>query len=488
MRLIPVVAGGGLYGRGDYDDGVYFAAASGLVHGLLPYRDFLLLHPPGILLALAPFAALANGIGDPTAFAVARIGFMLLGAANAILVALVLRRLGLVAAFTGGLCYAVFLPAVRAEHSTLLEPIATTCLLVALILVLRAAEPAAVAHRFRRNTTWLLVAVGGLLGVATTFKIWGVVPLAAVALWVLLTAGWRRMVPLLIGFAVAATAICLPFFIAAPQRMWKMVVLAQLGRSDAGVGWLDRAEVIAGLPPASVFANSDLHRWLLLVSGITFLGCCAGAATIRIGRLSLLLVAATAGLLLITPSWFHHYAAFSAAPIALVIGSGASWLAGRLHRPTAVFAAIAAVGALIAGYAGTVVSVPYGRPFPTSAFAAQVASTAGCVTADDPIGLIELDVNSRNLERGCRLVADLGGYNYVLQSGSGSFRRRIENPDWQQTALSYLRGGNVAIVGTRFRRGVSFTSATARQVHSWPVLQEVGAISIRRPLPQFNLR
>ena len=57
---------------GNYDDGVHFAAALGLVNGLLPYRDFLLLHPPGVVLALAPFAALSWLIGEPDAMAVSR--------------------------------------------------------------------------------------------------------------------------------------------------------------------------------------------------------------------------------------------------------------------------------------------------------------------------------------------------------------------------------------------------------------------------------
>src|SRR4051794_25537891 len=112
LRLVPVLTGGGLYGRGNYDDGVYYAAASGFVHGLLPYRDFLLLHPPGIVLALAPFAALADVVGDPTALAVGRVTFMMVGAVNAVLVAVVLRRLGFAAAMVGGLVYAVALPAV----------------------------------------------------------------------------------------------------------------------------------------------------------------------------------------------------------------------------------------------------------------------------------------------------------------------------------------------------------------------------------------
>ena len=71
-RLLPVVRGGGLTGIIDYDDGVHFAAAIGLVHGQLPYRDFLLLHPPGIVLVLSPFAGLALVIGEPMAFGGAR--------------------------------------------------------------------------------------------------------------------------------------------------------------------------------------------------------------------------------------------------------------------------------------------------------------------------------------------------------------------------------------------------------------------------------
>ena len=53
-RLVPLLRGGGLYAAGNYDDGVHYAAAMGLVHGLLPYRDFLFLHPPGIAVLARP--------------------------------------------------------------------------------------------------------------------------------------------------------------------------------------------------------------------------------------------------------------------------------------------------------------------------------------------------------------------------------------------------------------------------------------------------
>ena len=55
-RLGEVLHGAGLTSDLGYDPGVYFAAADGLVHGRVPYRDFVLLHPPGIMLAVAPFA------------------------------------------------------------------------------------------------------------------------------------------------------------------------------------------------------------------------------------------------------------------------------------------------------------------------------------------------------------------------------------------------------------------------------------------------
>ena len=49
VRRVPVLRGGGLFGTMAYDDGVYFGSAIALLDGRVPYRDFLLLHPPGIL-------------------------------------------------------------------------------------------------------------------------------------------------------------------------------------------------------------------------------------------------------------------------------------------------------------------------------------------------------------------------------------------------------------------------------------------------------
>ena len=79
IRLVPVLRGGGLLGIGNYDDGVYYAAATGLIHGLLPYQDFLLLHPPGSTLLLAPFAAVAQLTGGVPYRRLAALGVEVVG-------------------------------------------------------------------------------------------------------------------------------------------------------------------------------------------------------------------------------------------------------------------------------------------------------------------------------------------------------------------------------------------------------------------------
>lgn len=479
MRLWPVLTGGGLYGRGNYDDGVYYTAAAGFVHGLMPYRDFLLLHPPGIVLALAPFAELARLVGDPTALAAARVAFMGIGTVNAILVAVVLRRLGPAAAGTGGLLYAVFFPAVYVEHSTLLEPLATTCLLGAVALAIGARDGG-------RAVPARLATAGVLLGLAASLKIWGVVPALAMIGWALLAVGWRRALVLLAGVAAGTTAVCLPFFAAAPDRMWRLVVLAQLGRPRTDASWWDRAVTIAGLTPFPVPASPQ--RWWLAVAAVVVAACCLAAFRSSVGRLGVLLLAATVAMLFSTPSWFLHYGAVAAAPVAVVVGAAAGWLATKVQN-RAAGALLGVVGVVVlALYGQAVLARPFGHAFPIAALARPVASARTCVTADDPIALIELNVLRRNLDRGCALVADLGGYNYALQVGAGRFHSRARNPQWQRVAVDYLRGGDVAVVGLRFHRGSGFTKATAKTVKSWPLLGTAGAVTVRRPTAYRSVR
>src|SRR6478752_4443898 len=219
-RIVPVLRGGGLTGLGNYDDGVYDAAGTALLYGVLPYRDYLFLHPPGIVLLLAPFGLAGH---DPTGLAAARLGWMLLGVANTVLVARILRPVGLLAAAVGGLFYATAFPAVYIEWTPLLEAPAQTCVVSAVLLLGRAEQMAS-------PTRVAAVLAGALLGVSATFKIWGVVPVATVLVWLLVRRRWRTATQVATGAVAAVTVICLPFFVAAPAQMWRMVVIDQLGR------------------------------------------------------------------------------------------------------------------------------------------------------------------------------------------------------------------------------------------------------------------
>ena len=136
-RVVPVWRGGGLSATNGYDDGVYYAAATSLVHGRLPYRDYVLLHPPGSTLLLSPFALLARATSDTAGFETARVAFLVLGAVNTLLVMVVAARVGRRAALPAGVFYAVFFPAVFVARTISLEELGTTTLLVALALLFR---------------------------------------------------------------------------------------------------------------------------------------------------------------------------------------------------------------------------------------------------------------------------------------------------------------------------------------------------------------
>ena len=242
VRAVPVLRGGGLEGYLGYDDGVYFAAAAALVDGVLPYRDFLLLHPPGIALLLSPFALIAGATDGATGFALARLAFMVIGALNAGLVTLVAGRYGRRAALVSGILYAMWYAASRAERTTILIGPQTTLLLVAVLILLSG----------RRLGVRRAALAGVCLGAAMAIQVWAVVPVAVVAVALLL--GWlgvegdrrRAAIGLLGGSAAALGAICLPFFVAAPGGFIRYVLIDQLARPSLDVGLVTRLRVLEG--------------------------------------------------------------------------------------------------------------------------------------------------------------------------------------------------------------------------------------------------
>ena len=473
-RLVPLLRGAGLYSLGNYDDGVHFAAGMGLIHGMIPYRDFLLLHPPGIVLILAPFAALSYVISEPDAMAVARLSWMALGGLNAILIALVLRPVGRVAAVIAALLYAVFFPAIYVEHTALLEPPMTAVMLAALVITRALGDGEGIRTRH-------YAVAGLLLGVSPAIKVWGVVVVLTVAGGLAYRRGLRHGMTVLVGAVASCTALCLPFFLSAPQAMWQMVVLDQLGRPRVDFRGVRRVDDVLGImlwtDPARLHAGT--------AAGLLLLG---AACIVCLARRELRLLAALlivhALLLVAAPIWFRHYSGFTAAPIVLVLGAGLATLlawAGSARpwlRPA--FAGAATLAVL--GSAIPLAELRLGQTFHGRAAAAVVANVPGCVVTDMPMTLIQIDVLRRNLERGCRLEVDLGGASYHLESGPYKDGRRADNPVWQEYALNYLRSGDAAVIA-RFYAGSGFSHRTARIVRSWPEIGRAGRYPIREPQP-----
>lgn len=480
-RLVPVLNGGGLYGYGNYDDGVYFAAAEGLVGGRAPYRDFLLLHPPGIVVALAPEAALAGITTDARAFAVARVCWMAMGALSTLLVLAILWPRSRFGATIGALSYALFYPAIYSEHSTLLEAPANFVLLLALLIIMRHTEGVdrESSSGWRHQLPWW--AAGFLVGLSPTFKIWGVVPVVVVGIWVAVRWGRPAVFRLLAGMVVSWLVVLGPFFVAAPGSMWRFVVLDQLGRGHTSASLVTRLAGIAGLGLVHVSIP------VVVGVGVAWAAATGLALSLRGARIFAVLHIVMGGFLLVTPSWFTHYAGFVAATAALVIGSAAAVLE---HR---VFAGRRTAGRLIAAFAVVALAASalplsratFGSTFPVATLrhAVSSGSTAGqgCVTSDDPANLIELNVLTRDVDRGCRLVVDLGGYSYDESVGGRQVARKI-NQDWQRIVVQYLGSGSVAVL-SRFTSHThrSLDAASTDLIRGWRLVAKSRHIVARTP-------
>jgi hypothetical protein len=458
VRFRLLVHTGGVLGSDGYDDGVYYAAADALVHGRLPYRDFLLLQPPGTIVALAPFAWLGTLTTDPTGETAARIGFILVGALNSVLVATISRRFGLGAALLAGFGYAVFLPAAYGERSTLLEPLGTCALLASVLLVRRSWQHPRLGP----------VLAGAAGGIALGMRIWFVVPVAVIAL-----VHRRSLLPYVVGAAAAGLALYLPFFAASPSALVREVVLDQLGRSRELPGTLRRIDTVLGAmnlhlqQPWSALLSA--HKVGLLLAG-TVLVLGVAAWTVRSARLFPLVAASTSLVLLISPTFFLHYGALTAPWLVLTAAVGATKLVSFIReRRLRILIAVL----LLAAFAGqdlrAVQVARSSEPIPVASLRSAAQHVPGCVISDDPQTLIALDVLSRDLRLGCTVWPDVTGYTYDRDSVKSDGRSvpRTQNLRWQTDVARYLRSGSAVIV---HRAATDLSPRTNRLVRSGPVL------------------
>jgi hypothetical protein len=404
-----------------YDDGVYLGTAIRLVHGVLPYRDYAFVHPPGIALLMTPAALVGRFVGTRDAMAVARCLTVLVVGINAGLAAWVVRSRGRGAMLVGGVALACFPLARIADHTVMLEPyLVLFCLAGACVMFDR--DGAIVNNR-------RLLLAGVLFGFAGAIKLFAIFPVI-VALCCCLPL-IRRLRTYLVGLVVGFGIPVLPFFVLAPGTMIHDVVISQLGRDASGRGNLPypwRLVLMFGIGGLqSVPSRGSIADWvavavvLVLVAGFF-------AARRHWSRLEWFLFGATAvtvAAMLTSAEFFEQYAYFvfplGAMLLATCVGrigefasrasdrmrgrsAGAVWIAGVVALP-----AVLVVGALSLIpsdlNAERALLAPAADP---GHLVARVIPPGACVVTEDPMILVNAN-RFVAAEPGCPKVVDAYG-------------------------------------------------------------------------------
>ncbi len=490
IRLLPVVLSGGLDGLIDYDDGVYMGSALSLAHGRIVYRDFYMLHPPGILYVLSPFSALSLLTSDATAFAAARVGFMLLGALNTFLVGLISARLGRPAALAASALYAVWIVPAYVERSTWLIGPQSTLLLLAVLALTLTRSPAGET----RPIGWRRAAlVGVLIGMCGAIQIWGVVTAAVVFAWLVVQVarqpgGWLRPLAAYCIAGVATVAITfVPFLLAAGDKMIRIVIFDQIGRGVATVPISQRMRAMEGIPNG-VVNRLGLHALPVVVFVVVVIAIAIVAWRRPIVRPWAALFAGQATLLLVTPSFFGHYSGWLAPVAALCIGAVFNELVAwtpALHGRAPAVGAVYAIG--LAGFlAITLAPSFFGRPQPSKRIDWQAASAqiagARCPTSDSPTVLIETGALRRMLNNACPLLVSPTGVSYDTDRDlPAKERSRPRQPEYQAIMRAYYGGSDAAVfIRKAGNNGLSQATRTAIRDHL-PVERRVGPMTIYLP-------
>lgn len=470
VRALPVLRGGGLFADLGYDDGVYFAAAVAAVHGLVPYRDFLFLHPPGIVIVLAPFAWVGDLTTSATGLALARVAFMVIGATNALLVALIAgKRHGRLAAICAGLLYAAWHASAGFERTTILPGPENALLLLGLLTLEWRHGNVEAPISSRRAAL-----AGVFLGLAMTIQLWEVVPLAVIVGWQAVRSlqTGRRSLNAPIAIAAGATAAfgiaCLPFLVIAGPQMIRYILVDQLARPNLGVPWIARLRLLEGLPPSGITLRYVPNPLVVAAAAATALVVAVGAWCKPEIRIWAVLLAAQTAVLLVIQAFYPHYAAWIAPVGSIAIGASVATIIDRFARqprrarPAALVYAMVVMIVLLPNIVRT------GEPLPVATLDQHLAA-ARCVAADRPILLIETATLQRDLDAACPLVLDTTGTSYDvgrggLMSGAAG-AARVNAAAYQRAMLAYYTGSAATMLDQLPADGLSSATWSAIRCH-----------------------
>jgi hypothetical protein len=311
-----------------YDSGVYLASTIHLISGVLPYRDFTFVQPPGILLLMSPVGVFSRVFGTHDGLILARVVSSFVTALNAGLLAWLVRHRGRLAMVLAGGGLA-FLPVSFFVSSSLtLEPYCILFVLLGSLVVFDRDE------MDEEVSTRRFVIGGLLLGFAALVKLWAIFPIGALALC--LVPKYRRRVGVLVAAAAGCfTALTLPFFLAAPHHFFSEVFAEQLFREaapiqGASIGY--RLMVMTGFGPTTFAPSSSEAEIAFVVVGVLV----ALSFVHRVPRrcmdgFFIFATLFTGGALLYSAEFFPYYGYFLAPFLLAVVGLSVARLVAPLR-------------------------------------------------------------------------------------------------------------------------------------------------------------
>jgi alpha-1,2-mannosyltransferase len=418
LRVWLLSKPGHLLGVTEADDGVLFGDALRLVGGVIPYRDFSDVQPPGSFLLMVPVALVAKITGAAWGLAIARMLTVAADTACVILIGALVRHRGVPTVVMACGIYAVYPDALEASHTFLLEPWLNLFCLLAALAVFN-------GDKLTRSRRRLLLG-GAAFGFAVAVKLWALVPLGVVFLLLLAIPRCRsRVVPLVGGAAAGFGIPSLPFWIMAPTAFVGGVFSGQYTRSDPGgqsAGLYRISDLFGRVAIPSLSAGPTVA--VLAVLAVVVI---AGYLVSRPWALDIFAVlsfGAVVAMILLPRLYYSHYGSFAGPFLALTVALPAGRLLARVSArigaragaARALAVAVAASVPLVWLGVSAVAALTPTAGGPSAATVSRLIPAGACVVTDIPSYTIASD---RFVTRpGCPALVDAQGTLIAMTDGA----------------------------------------------------------------------
>ena len=453
----------GLMSVTQYDDGPYFGSAVRLIHGVLPYRDYAFVQPPGITELMSP-AALESYLGGTAwALVIARFLCVFAGTAAVVLAGFLVRHRGALAVMLTGGIIAIYPAAAASARTVLLEPWLVLFCLAGAVAVFD-------GDRLTSRTRRLLWG-GVAFGFGGAIKVWAIVPVLVIVVLCLSRPRASRPPPLCLpqvrraavfagGVAAGFLIPVLPFVIAAPGRFYDDVVVAQLARIGTRTAAWKRFNSMLGTP--KVLSPTTVVVLAITVVAVVIAAQIAASLVTRRPPAPLdwfaLVSAALIVVMFVWPPYYAaHYTAFLGPFLALSLTLPVARLAEGLtacratgdqpeapDQPTARLATpwLATAGLVVLGLAVLAGAAAQAAPptsqtrrFDVPTVTLRQIPKGSCVLTDSAVYLLVADRFTSDVP-GCSQMVDSLGTDLALgngrRPGSGAGQVPAVSQAWQQ--------------------------------------------------------